>query len=191
MSVLGDAIDFLRGFGIFDVLLPFLLVFAVVFGILEKTRIFGEETIGKVTYSRKNLNALVAFVLAMLVVAATKIVGIINTALPLVSLLVIVALSFLLMIGIFMNPGNTLYEKLSGGWMTFLMMAMFVAVVLIFLGNIPANEKESLLRYAINYITEFWSGTLIATLILVVVIVWAIFFITKGDKGAEGKRGKE
>ena len=191
MSVLSDALDFLREFGIFDVILPFLLVFAVVFGILEKTRIFGEETIGKVTYSRKNLNALVAFVLAMLVVAARKVVVIINAALPLVSLLVIVALSFLLMIGIFMNPGNTLYEKLSGGWMTFLMFVMFVAVVFIFLGNIPANEKQSWLGFTFDYITEFWSGTMIATLILLGVIIWAIMFITKGDHARESKGGKE
>jgi len=39
MSVLGDALGFLTDFGLFDVILPFLLVFAVVFGILEKTRI--------------------------------------------------------------------------------------------------------------------------------------------------------
>ena len=191
MSVLSDALDFLREFGIFDVILPFLLVFAVVFGILEKTRILGEETIAKITYPRKNLNALVAFVLAMLVVAATKIVGVINTALPQVSLLIIVALSFLLMIGIFMKPDNTLYEKLSGKWMAFLMFVMFVAVVFIFLGTIPANEKQSWLGFVFDYITEFWSGTLIATLILLGVIVWAIMFITKGDHVRESRGGKE
>ena len=189
MSALGDEIDFLRVFGIFDVLLPFLLVFAVVFGILEKTKLFGEEVVGKVSYSRKNLNAIVAFVLAMLVVAATKVVGILNSALPLVSLLVIVALSFLLMIGIFMNPDKTLYERLSGRWMTFLMIVMFIAVVFIFLGNIPANANESLLEFALNYVVEFWSGTLIATLILLIVIIWAILYITKGEQG--GKSGKE
>ena len=118
MSVLGNALDFLREFGIFDVILPFLLVFAVVFGILEKTRILGEETIGKVSYPRKNLNAIVAFVMAMLVVAAIKIVAVINAALPQISLLIIVSLSFLLMIGIFMKPDNTLYDKLNKGWLT-------------------------------------------------------------------------
>ncbi len=188
MSVLSDALGFLGDFGIFDVILPFLLVFAVVFGILEKTRILGEETIGKVTYSRKNLNAIVAFVFGMLVVAATKIVGIINTALPQITLLVIVALSFLLMIGIFMKPDNTLYEKLNGKWLAFLMGVMFVAVIFIFLGTIPANEKQSWLGFAFDYVVEFWSGTLVATIVLLIVVIWAIIFITKGDqKRAAGK----
>ncbi|MBS3151428.1 hypothetical protein J4443_03565 [Candidatus Woesearchaeota archaeon] len=190
MSVLRNALDFLGEFGIFDVILPFLLVFAVVFGILEKTRILGEEKIGKETYPRKNLNAIVAFVLAMLVVAATKIVGVINTALPQVSLLIIVALSFLLMIGIFMKPDNTLYEKLSGRWMVFLMIIMFVGVISVFLGNIPANEKQSWLGFAFNYVLEFWSGTLVATLILLGVVIWAIIYITKGDEGRPSA-GKE
>lgn len=191
MSVLSDALDFLREFGIFDVILPFLLVFAVVFGILEKTRILGEEKIKDIIYPRKNLNAIVAFALAMLVVAATKIVGVINTALPQISLLIVVALSFLLMIGIFMKPDNTLYEKLNGRWLTFLMIIMFVAVIFVFLGNIPANEKQSWLGFAFDYVVEFWSGTLVATLILLGVIIWAIFFITKGDSGRGESKGKE
>src|SRR3989344_5829629 len=94
MSVLGDALGFLTDFGLFDVILPFLLVFAVVFGILEKTRILGSEKIGDTEYTRKNLNAIVAFVLGLLVVAATKIVGVINQALPRISLLIVVSLSF-------------------------------------------------------------------------------------------------
>ncbi len=190
MSVLGNALEFLGEFGIFDVILPFLLVFAVVFGILEKTRILGEETIAKITYPRKNLDAIVAFVFAMLVVAATKIVKVINTALPQISLLIIVALSFLLMIGIFMKPDNTLYDKLSKGWMTFLMIVMFVAVIFIFSATIPANEKQSWLGFAFDYVIEFWSGTLVATLVLLGVVIWAIMFITKGDQGSQ-MRGKE
>ena len=187
MSVVGNALDFMREFGIFDVILPFLLVFAVVFGILEKTRILGEEKIGKEMYPRKNLNAIVAFVMAMLVVAATKIVGVINVALPKISLLIIVALSFLLMIGIFMKPDNTLYDKLNGTWLAFLMIVMFVAVIFIFLSVIPANENQSWLEYAFSYVVEFWSGTLVATVVLLAVVIWAIMYITKGDSG----RGKE
>ena len=185
MSVLGNALDFMKEFGIFDVILPFLLVFAVVFGILEKTKILGEEKIGKETYPRKNLNAIVAFVMAMLVVAATKIVGVINVALPKISLLIIVALSFLLMIGIFMKPDNTLYDKLNGKWLAFLMIVMFMAVILIFLSVIPANENQSWLGYAFDYTVEFWSGTLVATIVLLAVVIWAILYITGGDNKKE------
>ena len=43
MTALGSAIDFLKDFGFFDVILPFLLVFSILFGILEKTKVFGVE----------------------------------------------------------------------------------------------------------------------------------------------------
>ena len=55
-TVLGGAVDFLQDFGFFDVVLPFLLVFTLVFGILEKTKIFGTEKVGDKEYPKKNIN---------------------------------------------------------------------------------------------------------------------------------------
>ena len=42
-SVFRDVIDFFFQLGIYDVILPFLLIFTIVFAILEKTRVFGTE----------------------------------------------------------------------------------------------------------------------------------------------------
>ena len=182
MSVLGDALGFLTDFGLFDVILPFLLVFAVVFGILEKTKILGSEKIGDTEYTRKNLNAIVAFVLGLLVVAATKIVGVINQALPRISLLVVVSLSFLLAIGIFMKDGNDLYERLGKNWLVFLMITMFIVVVLIFMSVIPANANQTWLDYAIDFVINYWDGTLFSSLVLFGIFIWAIMYITKSPK---------
>ena len=43
MSVFGEAIQFLAKLGIYDVVLPFLLVFTIVFAIMEKTKLLGTE----------------------------------------------------------------------------------------------------------------------------------------------------
>ena len=43
VTPLGRAVEFFRDFGLFDIVLPFLLVFAIVFAVLEKTRIFRES----------------------------------------------------------------------------------------------------------------------------------------------------
>ena len=182
MSVLSNALDFLKDFGLFDVILPFLLVFAVVFGILEKTKILGTEKVGEHEYSRKNLNAIVSFVLGLLVVAATKIVGVISNALPRVSLLIIVSLSFILSIGIFMKPGDdNLFERLNK-WLPYLMILMFVAVILIFLSVIPVSENQSWLEYGFDFVAQYWSGTLISSLILFGVMIWAISWITRSGE---------
>ena len=42
-TLFGGAIEFLQEIGFYDVVLPFLLVFTVFFGVLEKTKIFGTE----------------------------------------------------------------------------------------------------------------------------------------------------
>jgi len=59
-------IEFFDKLGVFDVLLPFLLVFTLVYALLEKTRIFGVDRVGEMEYSRKNLNAMTAFSIAFL-----------------------------------------------------------------------------------------------------------------------------
>ena len=56
-TVLGGVIGFFQRIGIYDVVLPFLLTFTIVFAILEKTRVFGVEKIEGADYPRKNLNS--------------------------------------------------------------------------------------------------------------------------------------
>ena len=77
-SVFRGVIEFLGKIGVYDVILPFLLVFTIIFAILEKTRVLGTEEIDGKKYSKKNINAMVAFVMSFLVVASTKLVAVIN-----------------------------------------------------------------------------------------------------------------
>ena len=98
-TALGAVIDFLKDFGFFDVILPFLLVFTILFGILEKTKIFGVEKIGDKTYPKKNLNAMVAFVIAFFVVAAKNVVQVLQVSLPNVTLVLIIVIWFVFEIG--------------------------------------------------------------------------------------------
>jgi len=78
VSTFRSVIEFFGDIGIYDVILPFLLIFTIVFAILEKTRIFGTEKIEGEEVTKKNINAMVAFVVGFLVVASTRLVSIIN-----------------------------------------------------------------------------------------------------------------
>lgn len=189
MSTLRTALEFLKDFGFFDVILPFLLVFAVVFGILDKTRILGEEEIKGEKYPKTNINAIVAFVIAMLVVVTTKVVDALALALPRVALLLVVSLSFLLMIGIFISPGEV-YQKLNKTWMAGIMIVMFTAVILIFLSVLPYNDEGSWLEYGFNYVVDNWSGAVVGSIVLFVLVIWAVLWITK-SKGEKEKKEAE
>ena len=188
MSTLSNALEFLKAFGFFDVILPFLLVFAVIFGILEKTKIFGTEKIGDIDYPKKNIDAIIAFVIALLVVAATKVVDAMELALPKIALLIVVVLSFVLLLGIFMEPEGV-YKNLEGFWKALLMVLMFIAVILVFLSSIPANEDESWLEYSYNYVIDYWTGALVGSVVLFLLVVWAIMWITKPGKNGGKEKG--
>ena len=132
-SVLGNAIELLVDLGFFDVVLPFLLVFTVVFGILEKTKVFGTEKVGDKDVPKKNINAMVAFVIGFFVVAAKQIVTSFQESLPVVSLVLVAIVSFLMLIGAFVSGEKELnFMDSFKGWKGFLAVVLFLSIVAIF-----------------------------------------------------------
>jgi len=189
-TTLENVVDFFRRFGFFDVLLPFLLVFTVVFAILEKSRILGEVKIGDETHPQKNLDAMVAFVVALLVVVATKVVGVINNALPKVALLIVVALSFLLLIGMFIAPGG-LFEAIEKvkGLKTTLIVSSLILVILIFLGTLETKSGDSWLNYILKYTFQNWDSAIVGSVLIFIVFIGVILFVVNGSKEkSEGKK---
>jgi len=178
-STLANALDFFRDFGVFDVILPFLLVFTVVYATLQKTEVLGKN--------KANLDSMVAFVIGLLVVAATKVVGVINEALPQIMVLVVVGLSFLLMLGIFAKPEGSFFDALEGNFRIGLMIVLSAAVVLIFLGVIENSKGESWLEYGWNFTINNWNGAIVGSLVLLLVVVAAIWIIVGGGEKKEKK----
>src|SRR3989344_5536976 len=107
-------INFFDSVGLFDVVLPFLLVFTIVFAILEKTKVLGTEEIEGKKYTKKNLNAIASFVIAFLVVASSELVEIITTVSSNVVVVLFLAVLFLLLVGSFYKEGEPVF--LEGGW---------------------------------------------------------------------------
>ena len=126
-SVFRGVIVFFDKLGIYDVVLPFLLIFTIVFAILEKTRVLGSDEIEGKKYSKKNLNAMVAFVTAFLVVASTKLVSVINIAIANTILLLLLVVLFLLLVGSFFKEGEGVF--LEGFWKYLFMIIMFIKMV--------------------------------------------------------------
>ena len=183
VTPLGKAIEFFRDFGLFDVVLPFLLVFTIIFAILEKTRILGTvkvKDLGDVP--NKNLNSMVAFVVALLTVATANVVRTINESLPNVVLLVVVGVSFLIMIGVFMKTEELdLKSKHKGLYLTFIIL-MFVGVILIFLNSIYDAQGNSWLEIVLFFIITEWSGAVFTSILFLIIMVLAMWFVMKEKK---------
>ncbi len=187
-GVLVGAIRFLEDLGVYDVALPFLLVFTITFAILEKTKIFGTEKVGdEDDVPKKNLNAMAAFVIAFLVVASTNLVAAISKAAANIVLLLILSVSFLMLIGSFTNPdemkkGIFLEDK---KWKNFFMILMFIGIVFIFLDAIPGSgdycegDDCTWLTVAWDFMKVNWDSSAIASIILLLVIAGFIGWISR------------
>jgi len=95
-----SAYDFIYDFqdmGIFDIVLPFLLIFAIIFAILEKSKIFGTNAEGG---AKSNINLIVSLVIGLIVVVQTDIVNKINTYLPKMALVYVIAIGLLIFFGL-------------------------------------------------------------------------------------------
>jgi len=97
---LQDLLIALDNIGLRDVLLPFILIFAVVFAVLSNINLFGKD--------KKNINVIIALVLALTAViphvtgnypANADVVEIMNTAMPNITLVIIAVIMLLLMVG--------------------------------------------------------------------------------------------
>ncbi|MBI2565317.1 hypothetical protein HYV79_05040 [Candidatus Woesearchaeota archaeon] len=119
----GQSIEYLQYLGFWDVIIPFALIFAIVFAILEKVDIFA---------GKKNINATIAIAIALLTIIPHvtqvyppeyDVVSIINAFLPQAALVFVVLVVVMLMLGITTGTGQ-LAEKLGKS-------APFIAVALV------------------------------------------------------------
>jgi len=188
-SVFRGVIEFFGDIGIYDVVLPFLLIFTVVFAILEKTKILGTEEIEGKKYTKKNLNAMTSFVMAFLVVASTKLVSLINQAMANVALIVLVLVSFLLLIGTFYKEEEDVF--LGGGWRTVFMILVFIAIVLIFLNSIPAEGYSSWLAFFWEWIVDNWGTKWVGSMILIVIVILFMWIVVKEQGKSSTKSVKK
>src|SRR3989338_8993151 len=136
-SVFRGIILFLEKVGVYDVILPFLLVFTIMFAILEKTKVLGTEKFGDKPYPKRNLNAMAAFVIGFFVIASTQLVALINEAMSNVVILVLVGVSFLIMVGLFQGDNEVSFKDKPE--MAVIIVLMALGVVLIFMHAIPVG----------------------------------------------------
>lgn len=177
-------IGFLDKLGVYDVVLPFLLVFTIVFAILEKTRILGTEKAGDKEIPKKNLDAMVAFVIAFLVVASTALVRVINQVMANVVLLLVLLISFLMLIGVFWGTGESKLDK-DNPWMKFFMVLIFLAIVAILL------DALGWLRLIIGIFVLTPTTDWAATLVLLVIVILVMAYVTREHHGGGNGEKKE
>ena len=173
-------VEFMGKLGVYDIVLPFLLVFTIVFAILEKTKILGVEKVDGKEITKKNINAMVAFIVAFLVIASTQLVAVINQVMANIVLLLVLAISFLLLVGVFMGSKEFTLEQYPT-WLKFFMVLMFLGIVVIFLNAL--NWLDKVWKFL-----QQWDADYVVTVVFFVIIIGFIWFIVQGPGESTPKK---
>ena len=147
-----------------ETILPFLLVFTLVFAILEKTKILGD--------GKRQIDAIVALAIGLIFIAFGTATDIVVRMIPVLGIALVVILIFMILFGSLYQPGSFEIK----GWMKVIvgiLIAILVAgTVLVLTGG---------LDFVIRFIYGQNSGILING-VLVLIIIGAILLVVFGGK---------
>ncbi len=170
----GNLAESLERIGFVDVLLPFLLIFTVIFAVLEKTKIMGE--------GKRNMSIGIAFIFALLVVvphvtgnfpAGYDPVAIINAALPSVSLVVVAVIALMILIGVFAHD-RLMLGLTAPGW-----VGLFSIVTLVFIFGSAAGWWQTGI---LQWLEDLFGTDIVAVAIMLLVFGIIIAFVTGGGE---------
>ncbi len=181
-SQLRDIIVFFEDIGLYDVVLPFLLAFTIVFAIFEKTKVLGTED-GK---PKKNLNAIAAFAIAFLVIASSRLVEIITKVSANAVVLLFLSVLFLMLAGSFHKEGEPFF--LEGGYKWIFMLVMFVGIGGIFLDALHTNDGNTWLEAVGDFFGGTSSDRVVGSAIMLIFVVMFMVWVLKGEDGKEKKK---
>ena len=181
----------LQQVGVLDVIMPFILVFTIIFAVLQKTRILGRTEDG---LPRKNFNTIIALVMGLAViiphvtgtssyygVGVVDVVDIINTALPNVALVAVIIIMILITIGVFGREFD-----IGDGYGGVFVVLAFLVVGFIFAASAGWFQAGTLPQWLYFVYDSQFQALVVALLVFGVLI----YFITKEDKTKEQK-GKD
>ncbi len=181
MATFEDVFIRMENWGMTDVMLPFLLIFAILFAVLSKVNIFG---------GKKNINVVVALIISLLVVIphvtgdyppGADVVEIINTAIPNVTVFVVGIIMLMIMVGVFGVNINIAGSGIGG--VVFLISIIIVGVIFADAAGVFGNSR---LSGRLGFLGDPDTQALIVVLLVFGMIV---MFIT-GDGGGNENIGQ-
>jgi hypothetical protein len=162
-----DIIYQLERLGFYDLVLPFLLLFSVVFGVLSYTRIFGDN---------KGIHALIAIVFGFLATRFAFFSDFLNIISPRLGVGLVVLLVLIMLIGLFTPEGSAPVI----GW---IMIGIGVVVFIIIMFSVGNVFSSSFGGGSFGLTSEF-AGLLVMVALLIGVVVAVV--VPKNTGGGGG-----
>ena len=158
-----------------EIILPFLLVFTIVFAILQKSEVLGK--------GKKQIDAIVSLVIGLIVISFANAVGIILQLIPFLAVSLVIILVLMILIGSF-HSGDKKFEiptKLKYVLWAVAIVAVVIAVLVITQGW----------QYILALLFLTGNSTTASSVIFIIIIIGAIAFVMwGGGKGSSGSSEK-
>ncbi len=179
-----DAIEILGESGFLDVFLPFMLIFVIVFAVLQKSQILGRGE------EKRKFNIILSLVMGLSVVIPHALgrypvdsdpVLMINNILPNLSLIMLAVISFMLIVGVF---GANI--KVAGTPLSGLIVIFAIISVLATFGNAAGWFGQ--LPWWLSFLNDESTQVIVVTILIIAVVIWFITAPTK-SKTQTSKEG--
>ena len=151
-----------------DFILPFSLVFAIIFAILERTKIFGED--------RKQVNSIIAAVIGMIFVGVVYPKIVVENMILFLTVAIVVVFIFLMLYGFIV--GDTEGIKFPKGMKIFFGILAGIAVILALVWSM--NLRGDLIN---TLFYQPWSKIFWTNFLFILVIAGAIAIVLGSGKG--------
>jgi len=149
---------------------PFLLIFFVIFAILEKTKVLGD--------GKKQLNALTAFVIGLIVVSVSYPTEVINNLILFLTVAMISVFVILLLWG-FVSADAKEGFKLEGWmkWLLWIVVGISFIIAMLWATGVGTDFTDLFLKQ--DWSGEFWTN---ATFIIVIAVALALILKSGSSK---------
>ncbi len=167
------AIDFrfiTQNDSLFEMLLPFILIFSIIFAVLQATKILG---------GKKNIDAIIGIVFGLLLIRSTVAVDAINRFLPSVSLAVLVILMVLLVLGVFLG-GKV---EWAGGMKSIAVVLSIIIVLWIF-------SESYWRRFGLPNVFGTLSSQTKGIIVFIVLLVIVVSYVSRDEENKKGIGGR-
>jgi hypothetical protein len=165
----------LNSFFAVRVVYPFLLVFTLVFAILQKSKILGED--------KSQVDALVALSIALIFIAIPYPVDIIISLMPFLAVSLVILLVFMLLYGFIASDNDKGYEASKAVKRSVLGIIVFALLIAV----LVATGQWDFIYYSL--FVDYGDNTILTNIILLIIILAAIFFVVgptmKGKSSSE------
>jgi len=156
---------------------PFALIFFILFGILEKTKVFGE--------GKKQLNALIAAVVGLIFVGAVSPKLIVGNLILFLTVAIVVVFIGLLLWGFVAGEKGLKFEDAPKGLKALIgaVVVLAVAIALLWALGVQISFFEDVFAFLFksSWSSDFWTNAA-----FIIVVIMAVALVVKGG-GSGGK----